>query len=233
MGLIPDTINGKIEFYRSKTTPWTTNATAIGTTTTAVTALGTKVTAAQAKLDAQIALRAELKAATADLHLAIRDLAAAGGDIIKQIRAKAAADGDGVYVLAQIPAPAAPTPVPPPGTPTDFKVAVRADGALVLDWKCPNPPGASGTVYQVSRQLGADAPMTLLGASGGRRYIDTTLPAGGVAAATAGGAGGVTYQIVALRSTVAGSPAQFTVKFGCAPGGAATASVVAGPKLAA
>jgi hypothetical protein len=223
MGLVPDSLNGKIEFFRSKVAPWTAAATGIGTTTTAVTAMSARVTTAQAKLDAQIALRAELMAATADLHLAIRDLTSAGGDIIKQIRAKAAADGDGVYVLAQIPAPSAPTPVPPPGTPTDFTVSVRADGALVLGWKCPNPARSTGTVYQVARQLGATAPMVVLGSSGSRRFIDATLPAG---------AAGATYQVTALRSTVAGDPAQFTVKFGCAPGGEAVASVV-GPKLAA
>jgi hypothetical protein len=228
MGLVPDSINGKIEFFRAKVAPWTSNATAIGTTSAAVTGMGAKVTAAQTKLDAQIALREELKAATADLHLAVRELTSAGGDIIKQIRAKAAADGEGVYVLAQIPAPSAPTPIPPPGTPTDFTVSVRADGALILGWKCPNPAGATGTVYQVARQLGAGAPMVVLGASGARRFVDPTLPAGAAGLST-----GVTYQITALRSTVAGNPAEFTVKFGCAPTGAATASVVSGPKLAA
>jgi hypothetical protein len=229
MGLVPDSINGKIEFFRAKVAPWTTSATAIGTTSTAVTAMGAKVDTAQDKLDAQFALREELKAATADLHLAIRDLTSAGGDIIKQIKAKAGADGEGVYILAQIPAPSAPTPIAPPGTPTDFTVAIRGDGALILGWKCPNPTGATGTVYQVARRLGADAPMVVLGASGARRFVDPTLPAG-----AAGLSGGVTYQITALRSTVAGNPAEFTVKFGCAPTGAATASVIGGaPKLAA
>src|SRR5204863_8818553 len=104
------------------------NPTLIGTTAALVTALAAKVTAAQTKLDAQVALQQQLKNATADLHLAIRDLVGAGGDIVKQIRAKAATDGDGVYILAQIPPPATPSPVPAPGTPTNFKVAVRADG---------------------------------------------------------------------------------------------------------
>jgi hypothetical protein len=45
-----------------------------------------------------------------------------------------------------------------------------------------------------------------------------------------------TYQVTALRSTVAGAPAQFTVNFGVAAGGGGgmMASVVEmGPKMAA
>lgn len=229
MALLPTTINGKIEYYRSKNAPWTTNATAIGTTTTAVTALATKVTAAQTKLDAQVALQQALKNATADLHQGIRDMTTAGGDIVRQVRAKAAIDGPGVYILAQIPAPATPSTIPAPGTPSNFKVGVRDDGSLALSWKCANPSGASGTVYQLSRQVGVDGELTLLGVSGARQFIDATLPAAAGAAA-----GGVTYQVIAIRSTIAGAPAQFVVKFGVVAGtGQMMASVVSAPKLAA
>ena len=55
MSLYPKTKPGKIGYFNSKIAPWTTNATAIGTTSTAVTALNTLVTAAQGKLDDQIA----------------------------------------------------------------------------------------------------------------------------------------------------------------------------------
>src|SRR5947208_2997118 len=101
MGLFPDTNEGKIQFLASKNAPWTTNATAIGTTAGAVTNVNAKVTTAQTKLAAAVAAREASKNATADLRLAIRDMVNAGTDVIKQIRAKAATDGDNVYILAQ------------------------------------------------------------------------------------------------------------------------------------
>jgi hypothetical protein len=230
MAIVPDSNVGKINFYQSKNTPWAANSVAIGTSAAAVTALATKVSTAQAKLAAQVAAFEAAKNATADLRLAIRDMAGAGADIIRQIRAKAAIDGPGVYILAEIPAPPVPSPVPAPGKPANFSVSLREDGALTLKWKCPNPPGSLGTIYQVARRIGAAADFTLLGASGTKQFIDATLPAGS-------GSAPVTYQVTAVRSTVAGLPGQFTVNFGGAgSGGAVVASVVSqggAPKLAA
>lgn len=230
MSLIPDTINGKIEFLQSKNSPWSTNAVAIGTTSAAVTALNTKVTNAQAKLNAAIAAREAAKNATTDLHLAIRAMVVAGSDIIKQIRAKAATDGDNVYVLAQIPPPAIPSPVPAPGTPTDFVATLNPDGSLKLRWKCANPAGSMGTMYQVSRRTGSTGAFATIGGSGTKTFDDATVPAG---------VAGVTYQIVAVRSTAVGVAAQFTVNFGVGGAGEMIASVVeagppgGAPKLAA
>jgi hypothetical protein len=226
MSLVPPTNEGKINFFQSKNTPWAANAVAIGTTAAAVTALATKVTAAQTKLAAQVAARAAAKNATADLNAAIRDMAGAGSDIIKQIRAKAATDGDNVYILAQIPAPATPTPVPAPGTPTGFKATLNPDGSMKLRWKCPNPAGSVGTIYQVTRRTGATGPFLPVGGTGTRSFVDSTVPAG---------VASVTYQIVAVRSTAIGEAAQFLVNFGIAGGsGEMVASVVPSqPKLAA
>jgi hypothetical protein len=229
MSLIPPTIDGKIQFFQSKNSPWTTNSAAIGTSAAAVSALNTKVSTAQTKLAAAIAAREAAKTATTDLKLAVRDMQNAGSDIIKQIRAKAATDGDNVYVLAQIPPPALPSPVPPPGTPTDFIVTLNPDGSLKLKWKCANPPASIGTVYQISRRTGAaGGDFVPIGISGSRTFPDATVPAG---------VSSVTYQIVAVRSTAVGVAAQFTVNFGIAPEtGAMTASIVESspaPKLAA
>jgi hypothetical protein len=107
--------------------------------------------------------------------------------------------------------------------PTDFTATLDPTGVLNLAWKCANPPGASGTIYQVSRQVGAAGTMQIIGAAGDKKFIDATLPIGSTQ---------VTYRIMALRSTVAGTPNEFTVKFGVT-GGEMTASVVAAPKLAA
>ena len=54
-----------------------------------------------------------------------------------------------------------------------------------------------------------------------RKFIDTGLPAG--AAATA--EGGVTYQVTAIRSTRAGEPGGFVVKFGVGGAGSGGVSI--------
>jgi hypothetical protein len=227
MSLYPRDKAGTIGYFRSKVAPWTTNATAIGTTSAAVTAMDAKVDAAQAKLDAKIAAHEAAKNATAALDTAVDELIVAGMDIVRQIRAKAEIDGNGVYTLAEIPAPATPGPIGPLGTPTEFGATFDGAGGLNLKWKCTNPKNSGGTVYQVWRRVGGVGEFSFLGNAGGKRFLDTTIPAG---------SSQVTYQVRAIRSTSAGEWAQFNVNFGTSSSGAMTASVVqtpVEPKLAA
>jgi hypothetical protein len=213
----------KIGFYENHNGTWTTHATALGTSTTEMGVLTAKTTAARDAYDAQQQARTQARSATLLYHEAVREMGTAGSDVIKKIKAKAAVDGLSVYALAEIPAPGTPQPVGPPGTPTDFSVKLTPGGVLHLAWKCVNPPGAGGTIYQVARQLGLSGEMQIIGASGQRKFADPSVPAGTAL---------VTYRIQALRSTVAGTANEFTVKFGGA-GGAMTAQVVSAPKLAA
>ena len=205
MSVMPVSKVGKVEFCEQHITPWTTNAVAIGTTTAAVTDLGTKTTAARTAFNAQQAAQNAAKAATNDFNLALAAMNNAATDIIKQIRTKAATSGNSVYTLAQIPAPATPSPRPAPGTPEALKVELDGNGALMLSWKCVNPVGTSGTIYQVWRRIGAEGEFTYLGGSGTKDFVDDTLPAGSAS---------VTYQIQAVRSTAVGNWAQFNVNFG-------------------
>jgi hypothetical protein len=119
-----------------------------------------------------------------------------------------------------------PGPVGDPGTPTNFTATLRSDGALQLKWKCPNPAGADGVVYQISRSVDGGA-SEYLGGAGQRKFIDSTVP---------GGVSQISYTIQATRSAGVGVAATFVVKFGMTSGGAMTASVVeppSAPKLAA
>jgi hypothetical protein len=220
MGLIPDTKIGRIQFYQSKITPWTTNAVAIGTTAAAVTDLGTKADAAATKLDAQIAAQEAAKTATLAADNAVSALMVAGAAIIKNIRAKAETTGASVYELAEIPPPATPTPIGPLGTPGDFNVALSVTGALQLKWKCTNPVGATGTIYQIFRRIGAAGEFVYIGGSGAKTFTDATVPAG---------SSQVAYQLQAVRSTSVGPFAQFNVNFGVSSGGQMTASVTEAP----
>ena len=222
MSVLPSTKVGRIEFCEQRLSPWSSQAVNIGTTAAAVTDLQTKTTAARAKFLAREAAYNAAKAATIDFDLAVRAMTDAAADILKQVRAKAATAGNSVYALAEIPAPATPSPKPPPGTPTDFVVTLGADGALHLKWKCANPPGATGTIYQVWRRIGSGGggEFGYLGGTGTKSIVDATVPAGSA---------GVTYQIQAVRSTVTGPWAQFNVNFGVGSGGTMTASVVQVP----
>jgi hypothetical protein len=226
MAVVPKNRGPRVAFYAARIAPWTGAATGIGTTSAAVTDLSTKTSTAQTKIAAAVAAQAMAKNATADADLAVREMSIAGAAIIQQIRAKAAIAGPGVYILAEIPAPATPTPVGDPGTPTAFKATLNPDGTLALAWACANPAGAVGTMYQVSRRHGGTGAFAPIGTSGRRKFVDASVPAG-VAA--------VTYQVQAVRSTAAGPAAQFLVNFGVDGGGEAFASVAQGgaPKLAA
>lgn len=219
MAVVPNKNAEKISFYENHIEPWTTNATAIGTTTTAVTDLETKTTAARDAFNAQQTAQDAAKAATLTLQMAVDAMATAGASIITQIRSKASTAGDSVYTLAQIPAPATPSPRPAPGQPTDFSVTLGADGALSLKWKCANPTGSTGTIYQMWRRIGGAGEFTYLGGSGTKDFVDATVPAG---------SSQVTYQIQAVRSTAVGPWAQFNVNFGTSSGGTTIASITEG-----
>jgi hypothetical protein len=114
-----------------------------------------------------------------------------------------------------------------PGTASNFKVALNGDGSIDLTWKCNNPRGTTGTMYQIFRGFdGAEGAFEYLGGVGEKKYHDDTIPAGTTS---------VTYKIQAVRSTAVGGWAVFNVSFGMASGGggAMTATVEPTPKLAA
>ncbi len=210
MGLLPEKHADRIAWVQSRTSLWTTNATAIGTTTTQVTDVVTKAAAAASALSAQEVAQNAAKAATDTLKAAMTAMTNSTMIVVEQVRTKARTSGDSVYPLANIPVPAVPGPRPAPGKPFDLKVTLDETGILVLNWKCTNPQGTSGTIYQLWRRIGFDGEFVYIGGSGTREFTDETLPAGSSM---------VTYQIVAWRSTTQGPAAQFNVNFGVGPSG--------------
>ena len=228
MGVVPDSRLGKIEFYEAHALaggPWAANAAAIGLTPASVTALGTLTTAARTAFNAAEAARQSAKSATQAFYDAVRAMHSgpgAGQDMIDTIRNFAETKNmPNVYVLAQIPPPAIPgdpSTAPPPGTPFEFRVSLLQNGALELKWKCNNPSGTQGTIYEVKRSIGGGA-LNFVGATGVKSFTDDTLPSGSAP---------VTYQITAVRSTARGNPAQFTVNFGIGGPGLTIASITEG-----
>ncbi len=219
MGVVPDNRLGKIEFYEAHLSPWTTNAAAIGLTPASVTALSGLVTNARKAYNDHLAAQEAAKAATATFYEKVRLMHAgpgAGADMIQTIKTYAQTTNNPiVYTLAQIPAPSQGGTTPPPGTPFDFTVGLLQDGSLELKWKCANPSGTVGTIYEVQRKVEGGA-FAIIGASGVKSFTDGTLPSGSAP---------VTYMVTAVRSTARGNPAQFIVNFGMGGGGLTITSI--------
>jgi hypothetical protein len=178
MSLVPSKATEKVAFFESRESDWSSNAVAIGTTAGAVTSLTTKVTTAKAKLLGVVTAKANLKTAVAEAQSAVRDMGQAGADIIRQIRTKAAIDGDGVYVLADIPAPATPSPVAPAGHADRLQGRAQRRRVAQAVVEVPEPFGVVGTTYQIARKTGAVGAFVPLTTVGTRSFTDTTVPAG-------------------------------------------------------
>ena len=225
MPVVPSKKSQKLDFYEQHQVIWAAVSAAIGLATGDATTLGTKCVAGRTAYTDHLAAQAAAKAATATWLATMRDLSTFGAGLVKKIGAYAqTGGGEAVYALAQLPAPPTPSPVGPPGTPTGFKVELNQDGSLKLSFKCANPRGSTSTIYQISRRTNPGGEFEFIGSSGPRYFVDAKLPAGTTS---------VTYQVVAVRSTAMGSPAQFNVNFGVGGGGEKTATVGPAPKLAA
>jgi hypothetical protein len=116
-------------------------------------------------------------------------------------------DPSAVYTRAEVPPRSSGAPLPAPGRPFDMSVGlIDTTGALQLRWKCDNPPGASGTTYIVRRRLPTETAFTFVGATGEKRFVDSTFLAG---------PDSVEYTVQGQRADSAGvvSPI-FTLNFG-------------------
>jgi hypothetical protein len=218
MAIVPNTNIGKITFYEAHIPVWSATPTIIGLVAADCTALSALIGSARKEYDTQQAALYEARNATQRMKDAVRAMHALGSADIAKIKAFAeATNNPTVYTSAVLPPPATPSPVGPPGTPFEFVVTLLQTGAINLRWKCSNPTGASGTVYEVARRVGGDSvPFTLVGAIGVREFEDATI---------ARGSSSVTYRVQAVRSTSRGNPAQFTVSFGVGGNGLMVATV--------
>jgi len=227
MGIIPNKVQEQLAFFNMHAPLWVANATSIGLTTGQATIFASKAADAQASWEAQQSQISKARSATIEAQAMIGDARATCAALIAIIKgfAENSANPATVYSMAEIPAPAAPSPVGPPGTPYEPRVELLQTGAIVISWKCTNPSNGGGTIYEVTRRLGGSGPYTMIGGTGVRSFTDDSIPAG---------SGSVYYQVTGVRSTQRGNTATFTVQFGVDGPGLTVSDVSAGPvKLAA
>ncbi len=239
MTTVPRTIDARIQFYINHLPAWEANADAIGLTDEQVAVLGAAIEQAQDAQAAAERARQVSATATAALNRAVDHLHSGpglGSALIETIRSRAASTGDPrVLTLAQLPTPKtrrSSNAVPPPGKAHSFTTQLLATGPLRLRWKCDNPPGTSGTVYEVARRLGHDTPANAqpwvrLGAVGRKEFIDTSLPAGLAPELH----GTVAYAVTATRSTRRGTTALHTVQIGSVRAALASSESKSEPQL--
>jgi hypothetical protein len=223
MPILPSRIQDLLDFMDSHGSIWNANAAALGLTVSQGNAVKLGAGAARTKFAAQLAAAQAAKVATNDAHDAAATMRTAFADALKTIKAFALtqADPNTVYNLAQIPAPAAAAPVPPPGVPTEITASLANDGSVVLKWKAANPAGSSGVVWTIKRKLEAEQSFTFAGASGIRSFTDASIPWGQTR---------VQYMIFGQRGQSVGSPcAAFTVQFGSGAGGQTIAAQFSEP----
>lgn len=217
MALIPAAHNAQIAFFEQHIDGWEINAASIGLTTTQTTQLATLIEAARNTYDAAQAARNASKAATASADDKRDAMRTFGADIIATIKAFAEASRNpAVYQIAEIPAPAPPSPIGAPDVPSDIRGVLDSDGAITLRWFGTRTGGTMWTIQrQVSQTVdGPYTPWALLGTAGERVFKDETLPAGIAKAA---------YRIKAMRSPGGESDwsSAFTMSLGVVPQGSA------------
>lgn len=179
MSILPSSRKARLEFFEGHWETWLANATSIGLNSTVVNQLKSLVMDEREALNAALLARDTARSSTNTWYNSSDQTTDLGRDMLKTIKAFADSSGNpNVYNLANIPAPQPPAPIGPPGTPSDFKVGLRGDGALLMAWKCVNPTGIGGTVYEVRRKTGMASAYEFLGVSGNKSFTDDTLAAG-------------------------------------------------------
>jgi hypothetical protein len=215
-GTNPDRIVQLLEFAELHTAPWNTNAARIGLSSTQANAYADATALARQKYTAAQTIRQQAKVATQEQNEAVSALREVNSNLLRVIRAFALEQDKPaeVYNLAEIPPPAVPAPIGPPNAAYELRATLAiTEGGIQLKWKAKQPAGTNGVVYRVERSIGQGGAWNLVGLTGGKTSIDSTIPAG---------TSRVLYRVVAQRGSLT-SPASdvIDIRFATGPGEAA------------
>lgn len=180
MPMVPQTINGSIEFHEERLAVWAEGPTAIGLQAADIVSLSVLVDQARADYQAAQVSRNAAKSQTIIQNASVAAMNETGAGFIDTIRAFAKKTGNpGVYAAADIPAPAPPTPLGVPDVPTDVTAKINNDGHVELEWKGSREGGTSFRVERSTTPVGgAQSGWTLLTTVEERAFVDSAVPQG-------------------------------------------------------
>lgn len=208
MRVLPRRTSEFLSFLTVHLPAWEADPAAVGLTEQEVAELRELAENLRAAVLAADDARSAARNLTATLHVAeahTRDAAAAA---VAKIKATARRD-QAVYSAALIPRVDEPSPCPAPGRPFYPKFTLLGHGPMRLSWKCRNPRGVGGTMYEVERSIDNGRTYARLATVGIKTFTDDTLPRG---------AGVVVYRVRAVRSTRRGEAADFPILLGVGVG---------------
>ena len=202
-GIVPETQQGAIDFFATRTPTWAANQASIGISAAQVVDIDSKVTAAQTKLAAAQAARVASQTATLELRDALKDMRSFGGDLIKTIRTFAETTDDAtVYTLSDIPPISPPTPAGPPDQPVELAASILLPFGIGLAWK---GSVSQSAYFAVWRRLPGEVSFTMIETTKNKTFEDSTLPD-----ATAS----VEYYIAAIRDTYTVNSSTLSIQIG-------------------
>lgn len=206
MLIVPRTITEALTWGESHRGEWASAFASIGLTQAQIEAFTDALKEATAARASALDIEIAKVTATAECKHKVKRFREVASDMLATIKAYAEQQENpsGVLGAAWIPPSRQPSSAPPPGKPQKFSVALLALGQLVLKWKCKNPYGTSGTIYEIHRSVD-DKEFAILGHVGIKTFVDTTVPAGSAT---------VTYRIRAVRSTLQGEMSVLEVNLG-------------------
>lgn len=211
MTVLPPNRLEKLEWFEQRLALWAISASTLGLSSGQITNLQARVSAARAAYTAAHIQRNNAMSATANFYIASDALNELGRLLIRNIKTTAETTGNPqVYVLADVPEPADPSPLGAPPIPTNLIATLSTSGIVHLKWKCTR---RGGTSFQVFRSLTSpdnqNTPYVMVGVSEEQKFTDSNVPAGSLA---------VTYKIVAGRGGGFSDPSDPTILyFGAAP----------------
>ncbi len=206
MLIVPRTLDELLLWGDTHSIEWESSFASIGLSPAQIAAFKDSLDAAKSARSTAEQLELARRSATLDCKTAVQNFRATAAETLASIKAFAEQQDnpDIVFSAAHLPIPQRPSPAPPPGKPEQFSFSILPTGAFVLQWKCANPYGTSGTIYQIERSI-ADNAFAILGHSGTKKFLDKSVPAG---------SSRLVYRVTAIRSTVQGPMAVFVVTLG-------------------
>ncbi len=177
MGVLPEQINERIEWFEQRIASWKAAPTTIGLTAAQCTALDDAVKNARTNYNAAQAARIASKNATLGQRTFVNSMTNLGSDALRFIKAyaNAQANPDAVYQAASVPPPAAPTPSGPPNAPTNVVADPNADGTVTIKWKGST---TNQTFFSIWRRVGNNTQWSQIGSVATKSFIDASVPAG-------------------------------------------------------